>query len=85
MVAAGFTLPTRRFSARLHRARQAVAAAAATVIAPHKASLARLADMPLSVLGFGAVDFAGFHYVHMIGWAVTGLSLFALEHMIADD
>lgn len=41
--------------------------------------------MPLTVLGISAVDFASFHYVHMIGWLVTGLSLIAVEHLIADE
>ena len=52
--------------------------------APHKASLARLWDVPLSVLGLGCIDFAAFHVAHGWGWLVTGLSLFLLEYMIAD-
>lgn len=51
---------------------------------PHTASLRRLADMPLSVLGTGSIDFAAFHWAHSWGWLVTGLSLWLLEHLIAD-
>ena len=58
--------------------------ALARMAAPHRASIARLTEMPLTVIGFGCIDFAAFHYVHMIGWAVTGISLLVAEHMIAD-
>lgn len=54
-------------------------------VTPHRAALANLKDMPLTVLGTGSVDFAAFHYVHMIGWLVTGVSLFVVEHVIADE
>lgn len=73
------------FKARVRRARDLFATAAAKAVAPHRASLLRLADMPLAVLGTGCIDFAAFHYVHMIGWLVTGVSLWVVEHMIADD
>jgi hypothetical protein len=63
------------------RASSAVTAA----VAPHRASLLRLIDMPLTVIGIGLIDFGAFHYVHMIGWVVTGISLLVVEHMIADD
>ena len=61
-----------------------VKAAASAVTAPHKAALARLLDMPLMVTGIGLIDFGAFHYVHMIGWIVTGVSLILVEHMISD-
>ena len=54
------------------------------VIAPHKASLTRLLDMPLAVVGTGLFDFAFFHWSHMAGFLVTGLSLWLVEHLIAD-
>ena len=54
-------------------------------VRPHKAALANLKDMPLTVLGVAGVDFAAFHYVHMIGWLVTGISLIVVEHIIADE
>lgn len=56
-----------------------------TTITPHKASLARLADMPLTAIGAVCIDFAGFHLGHGWGWLITGLSLLIVEHMIADD
>lgn len=59
--------------------------AARVVVAPHKVSLARLWDMPLAVIGTGCLDFAAFHYVHMIGWAVTGVSLWVWNEILADD
>ena len=74
------------------RARRALGAALGVVttvavraVTPHKAALCRLADIPLTVLGVGAIDFAAFHYVHMVGWLITGVSLILLEHAIADD
>lgn len=54
-------------------------------VAPHQASLTNLANIPLTVAGFGCVDFAAFHLAHGWGWLVTGLSLMLLEHLIADD
>ena len=74
------------------RTRRAVVAALGVVkavaigaVAPHKASLARLADIPLTVAGVGCIDFAAFHLGHGWGWLVTGLSLVLLEHVISDD
>lgn len=58
---------------------------ARAVTAPHRASLKRLAEMPLTVIGTGCIDFASFHVNHGIGFLVTGISLFFVEHMIADD
>jgi hypothetical protein len=55
------------------------------VAAPHKASLARLWDIPLTVTGAGFVDFAAFHVAHGWGWLVTGLSLVVIEHLISDE
>lgn len=60
-------------------------AAVRVVAAPHKASLARLWDMPLTVIGTGLVDFAAFHVAHGWGWLVTGVSLAVVEHLISDD
>lgn len=62
-----------------------VASVAIGAVAPHKASLARLADIPLTVAGTGIIDFAAFHISHGWGFLVTGLSLVLLEHLIADD
>lgn len=62
-----------------------VSAVALKAVAPHRASLARLADIPLTIAGTGCVDFAAFHVAHGWGWLITGLSLVLLEHLIADD
>lgn len=61
-----------------------IAAAAGKVLSPHKASLLRLLDIPLTVLGVASIDFASFHW-HVLGWVVTGVSLVVVEHLIADD
>lgn len=60
------------------------AGAAGVAMKPHKASLARLWDMPLTVVGVGFGDFAAFHLAHGWGWLVTGISLVVLEHLISD-
>ena len=75
--------------ARLRGLAATIASAAGTIasraVKPHRAALATLKDIPLTVAGIAGIDFAAFHYVHMIGWAVTGVSLIVLEHIIADD
>lgn len=74
-----------RLRQRAKTAVSAVAGLGASLVRPHRASLARLADMPLTVLGTAGIDFAAFHVTHGLGWLVTGISLFVVEHMIADD
>jgi hypothetical protein len=59
--------------------------AVTVALTPHKASLKRLADMPLSVAGTGGIDFAAFHIGHGWGWLVLGASLWLIEHLISDD
>lgn len=54
------------------------------IVVPHRVALARLLDMPLAVAGTGCIDFAAFHF-HVLGWVVTGASLWVLEALIADD
>jgi len=54
-------------------------------LSPHKASLARLAEIPLTVAGAGCIDAAAFCGNLIAGLVVTGISLVLLEHMIADD
>lgn len=58
--------------------------AAAAVLTPHKASVKRLAEMPLSVIGTGGIDFSAFHVNHGVGWLVLGVSLWVVEHLISD-
>ena len=67
------------------RLKQIGASAVSAAFTPHKASLRRLAEMPLTVLGTAGVDFAAFQFNHDLGWLVIGVSLFIIEHLIADD
>lgn len=69
---------------RAYLALAAVLTAARAVLAPHRVSLAKLWDMPLAVLGTGCVDFAAFHW-HVLGWLVTGASLWIWNEILADD
>jgi hypothetical protein len=41
--------------------------------------------MPLSVLGYAAIDIGVFRASSIAGWIVTGLSLIWLEYLIADE
>jgi hypothetical protein len=68
----------------LRRLRNMAGNVASAVVTPHKASVRRLADRPLSVLGTGGIDFAAFHVNHGVGWLVLGVSLWVIEHLIAD-
>jgi hypothetical protein len=76
--------PATRSRHPLRRLRNLAGRTAAVVFTPHKASLARLADMPLTVIGTGGIDFSAWHLGHGWGWLVTGASLWLIEHMIAD-
>jgi hypothetical protein len=62
-----------------------LASAVTLLFAQHKASLKRLTEMPLTVLGTGAIDFAGFHLAHGWGWLLLGVSLLIVERMISDS
>ena len=52
---------------------------------PHKAALANLAHMPLTVAGLGCADYAAWHIAAGWGWAAIAASLILLEHLIADE
>ena len=54
-------------------------------VKPHRAALANLLHMPLTVAGVSVIDFAAFHIGHGWGFLVTGVSLIVLEHVIADE
>lgn len=56
-----------------------------SAVRPHRAALRRLADIPLTLLGIAAADYAAFALPGRWGWLATGLSLVVLEHLIADD
>ncbi len=62
-----------------------VGAVVSAVVTPHRASLTRLRDMPLSLAGTGLVDWAAFHLNTGVGLLATGLSLWLVEHLISDD
>ena len=79
----------RRFASRLRGLAATAGSAARTVTAmavkPHKAALANLLHMPLTVAGVASIDFAAFHIAHGWGFLITGLSLIVLENLIADE
>jgi len=62
-----------------------IASAAAKAVSPHKASLVRLTEIPLTVMGAGCIDAAAFVGNLIAGLVVTGITLVLLEHVIADD
>jgi hypothetical protein len=74
-----------RVARGLKAIRDTVSGLAASAIRPHKTSLKRLTEMPLTVAAVPCVDYAAFHLAHGWGWLVTGLSLVIVEHLIADE
>lgn len=58
---------------------------ALSVFAPHKASLSKLADTPLTVAGAGCVAAGVFLASTIAGLVILGVVLVLLEHMIADS
>lgn len=74
---------------RLRRGLRALAKAvrntAAAAVRPHKASLRRLTEMPLTVAAVPLADFAAFHVGHGWGFLATAVSLVITEHLIADE
>lgn len=71
-------------SRALKRLRELAGNVAAAAFTPHKASLRRLADMPLAVIGTGLIDWSAFHVGQGLGLLVTGASLWVVEHLISD-
>lgn len=55
-----------------------------TAARPHRAAVARLWDIPLTVIGAACVDTGVFRASTVAGWIVTGASLVAVEFLIAD-
>lgn len=84
MTVAWFDTPATRLSRFARQAGTWARRFSHAAVQPHKAAIGRLAEMPLTVLGVGFIDFAGFHYIHMVGWLVTGISLLWIERVIAD-
>lgn len=68
----------------LRRIREAASEYAALAVRPHRASLKRLGEIPLTFAGLGCGDYAAFHLHGGWGWVATMISLVVLEHMIAD-
>lgn len=75
---------TGRLTARIPVFARRVRAFGAALVAPHKASLRRLADIPLTVAGLALGDAGSFIELHGWGYAITAASLLVLEHLIAD-
>jgi hypothetical protein len=65
--------------------RLAVTGIAVRAITPHRAALANLRSIPLTLAGAGCIDFAAYHIGHGWGWLITGISLVLIEHVIADE
>jgi hypothetical protein len=67
--------------------RYAVAArrALARATTPVTGLAVKLAEIPLTVAGIGCIDAAAFVGNTIAGLVVTGLSLMALEYVIADE
>jgi hypothetical protein len=57
----------------------------AVMFGRHAMSVNRLFDIPLTIVGFGCIDSASFNITTWFGLVVTGISLFIIERMIADD
>jgi hypothetical protein len=70
---------------RPFRAHRAVAVLAGCLVRPHRAALANLASMPLTVAGAACINIGVFTASVIAGWIVTGVSLVLLEHLIADE
>lgn len=72
-------------NARLRRIGDSARRVLARATSPAGPLLAKLAEYPLTVAGLGCIDAAAFVGDTIAGLVVTGLSLFALEFVIADD
>lgn len=83
------TRTPRNRPSRLRAAAVALAATLGTLArqaaTPHKAALANLTRMPLTVVGLGCADYAAWHLGAGWGWLATAASLVFLEHLIADE
>lgn len=80
------SIPTRAGQPRMwDRAAARMRAVAARISTPVLPVLHNLASIPLTVAGIGCVDAAAFVGNTIAGLVVTGLSLIALEYLIADE
>lgn len=55
------------------------------VFSPHKASVAKLAEIPLTVAGVGCIAAGVFLASAIAGFIVLGGALILLEYLIADE
>lgn len=46
---------------------------------------AKIAQIPFTFAGIGCVDYGFFHWCSMAGWIVTGISLFVMQELVADE
>lgn len=69
----------------VRKARGAGRWAAERLLKPVRPVLGNLASIPLTLIGTASIDFAAFHLAHGWGWLVTGVSLYYIEHLIADE
>jgi hypothetical protein len=65
--------------------RRSVFSRAAQVITPARPVLRNLAKIPFTVAAFAVGDAGAFIELHGFGYLITAMSLFLLEHMIADE
>ena len=71
-------------SAAARAALSALSSALSVLMSPHKASLARLWQMPLTAAAAGMLDYAGFQLPGAWGFVTAAISLVVLEHLISD-
>lgn len=77
-------LPARRALRLRQRAKQA-ASKALGLLRPARPVAVNLLASPLTVAGLACADIGVFTASVTAGWIITGLSLFVLEHVIADE
>jgi hypothetical protein len=74
-----------RIAAFATTAKNTAARTARRIVTPHKAALKNLAQIPLTIVGTGCVDYAAFHLASGWGWLVTGISCVFIEQIIAEE
>jgi hypothetical protein len=78
-----FTAPG-RIRRRIAQIATGTAALAGGAVRPHKASLKRLAEMPLTVVAAAVGNYGAFHIWHGWGYLLLTATLVTIERMIAD-
>lgn len=85
MATGGIRRSTPRVASALSALTGVLIILAKKAVSPHRAALKNLYDIPLTVAAAGCVDYSAFHLGGGWGWLVTGLSLLAVENLIADE